>query len=115
MSISAAIAERNVRTPYGILFSRNDHPQAVQPCKLGGDAPGFDWPVPGQASVPFVQSICGQQNEGARNRVLGACPCPESNAAGTAGDGGTKSSGLRAPVSLGDWAISQRTVMKNAG
>src|SRR6185436_14419873 len=48
MSLSVAVAETKIPTPCGILSSRNDRSQAVQPCKLGGDT-RFDWP----ATVPF--------------------------------------------------------------
>ncbi|HSS30591.1 MAG TPA: hypothetical protein VLL06_06195, partial [Nitrospiraceae bacterium] len=57
----------------------------------------------------------GQHHEVADTIFFGAFLRPESNRAGTAGDSGAKSLRLRAPVSLGDCAISQRTVMKNAG
>jgi len=90
MNVSAAIAETEGRIHCGILSSRHDHVKGARPRKRGGDAPGRGWPGV-QAGGLAVRSV---------NILFQVCLPP---------------SRLRAPVSLGDCAISRRTAMNNAG
>src|SRR5438445_13116732 len=90
MNVSAAIAEAEVRIQCGILSSRHDHAKGARPRKRGGDAPGRSWHGV-QAGGLAAQSV---------NILFQVCLSP---------------SRLRAPVSLGDSAISRRTVMNSAG
>jgi len=90
MNVSAAIAVSEGRIHCGILSSRHDHAKGARLRKRGGDAPGRGWPGV-QAGRLAVQSV---------NILFQVCLPP---------------SRLRAPVSLGDRAISRRTAMNNAG
>ena len=115
MNVSAAIAESEVRTQCGILSSRHDHAKGARPRKRGGDAPGRSWPGV-QAGGLAAQSVNILLGTGAL--LSGACPRSEDN--GRQRDRHrrrrwSQSPRLRAPVSLGDCAISRRTVINNAG
>ena len=90
MNVSTAIEETEGRIHCGILSSRHDHVKGARPRKRGGDAPGRGWPGV-QTGGLAAQSV---------NILFQVCLSP---------------SWLRAPVSLGDCAISRRTVMNNAG
>jgi len=90
MNISVAIAGTEGRIHCGILSSRHDHVKGARPRKRGGDAPGRSWHGV-QAGWLAAQSV---------NIRFQVCLSP---------------SWLRAPVSLGDCAISPRTFMNNAG
>jgi hypothetical protein len=90
MNVSAPIMKMEVETQYGTPSSRHDHEKGARPRKRSDDAPGRGWDGV-QAGGLAVRSI---------NILFYVC---------------FPSSRFRAPISHGDFSISPRTVMNNAG